>query len=90
MKQITLDIAQMRTRVAAHAYLKQALALPDYYGENLDALYDCLGEVCEPVQLTISAAVADAAHLADYGAVLLQVLRQAADENPQISLVVTA
>ena len=25
-----------------HKYLKEALDFPDYYGENLDALYDCL------------------------------------------------
>lgn len=27
-----------------HKYLKEALDFPDYYGENLDALYDCLCE----------------------------------------------
>lgn len=31
-----------------HDYLKEALNFPDYYGKNLDALYDCLTEIdCE-------------------------------------------
>ena len=31
-----------------HDYLMEALSLPDYYGKNLDALYDCLCEIeCE-------------------------------------------
>ena len=28
-----------------HDYLKKALNFPDYYGKNLDALYDCLTEI---------------------------------------------
>ena len=28
-----------------HEYIKEQLEFPDYYGNNLDALYDCLGEV---------------------------------------------
>lgn len=32
----------------SHDYLMEALDLPDYYGKNLDALYDCLTEMeCE-------------------------------------------
>lgn len=31
-----------------HDYLVEVLDLPDYYGKNLDALYDCLTEIdCE-------------------------------------------
>ena len=31
-----------------HDYLMEVLNLPDYYGKNLDALYDCLCEIeCE-------------------------------------------
>ncbi|WP_405305327.1 barstar family protein [Methanobrevibacter sp.] len=28
-----------------HDYLKEMLDFPDYYGKNLDALYDCLCEI---------------------------------------------
>ena len=30
-----------------HAELKEKLGLPEYYGNNLDALNDCLGELAE-------------------------------------------
>lgn len=28
-----------------HNYLKEVFDFPDYYGKNLDALYDCLCEI---------------------------------------------
>lgn len=37
-----LDARKMPTRDEAHEYLKMILELPEYYGKNLDALYDCL------------------------------------------------
>jgi len=44
---IVLDGRRMEDRAALHAELKQKLSLPDYYGDNLDALNDCLGELRE-------------------------------------------
>ena len=44
MRKITLDIERMRSLPMLHKYLHTALALPEYYGANLDALYDCLTE----------------------------------------------
>ena len=46
-----LDATQMRTRSDAHAYLKEQLNFPDYYGNNLDALHDCLTEM-GPIEVT--------------------------------------
>ncbi len=35
-------------RKNGHDYIMEALDFPDYYGKNLDALYDCLCEIeCE-------------------------------------------
>ena len=42
-----LDAARMTDKASSHAYLKAALALPDHYGANLDALYDCLTDLSE-------------------------------------------
>ena len=45
MKKIILDGEQLCDRETAHSYLQIALELPEYYGKNLDALYDCLTEL---------------------------------------------
>ena len=41
---IVLDGKRMGDRAQMHEELKRKLELPDYYGNNLDALNDCLGE----------------------------------------------
>ena len=40
-----LDAAQMLTKEEAHEYLKEVFEFPEYYGRNLDALYDFLSEM---------------------------------------------
>ena len=40
MNEIVLYGEEMKEN--PHEYIKEKLDLPDYYGENLDALYDCL------------------------------------------------
>ena len=44
---IVLDAAKMTDKEASHAYLKEVLELPEYYGHNLDALHDCLEEMTD-------------------------------------------
>lgn len=36
-----------------HDYLKKSLNFPDYYGKNLDALYDCLTEISVETEICI-------------------------------------
>lgn len=42
MNQFVLDFKGIDSLLALHHYFKQAFSLPDYYGNNMDALWDCL------------------------------------------------
>ena len=41
---VIMDARKLGEKEEAHRYLKELFAFPDYYGANLDALYDCLSE----------------------------------------------
>ena len=82
----SLNARRMTTREEAHAHLKERLKLPDWYGNNLDALYDCLSEIGEPTRIVLHFAAKLAKLPNGYGEKLLRVLRQAAEENPNIRL----
>lgn len=88
MRKITLDIERMRSLPMLHKYLHTALALPEYYGANLDALYDCLTEIAEPTQIVVPADITDNEKLSWYGEQLLQVLQDAAEENENLQVTV--
>ena len=70
---IVLDGSRMTDRAAAHAELREKLALPEYYGGNLDALNDCLGERAERELIVIENAGAFLEGCEGYGAKLLRV-----------------
>ena len=70
---ITLDGSRMTDRAAIHAELKKKLKLPDYYGGNLDALNDCLGERRERELIVLSNASDFLEENGPYGANLLRV-----------------
>ena len=86
MRKINLDIEKMRSLPMLHKYLHTALALPEYYGANLDALFDCLTELAEPTELVVPRQVADEAYLGWYGQQFLQMLQDAAEENTDLKI----
>ncbi|MBV7276555.1 barstar family protein [Clostridium sp. PL3] len=42
MNKVILEGSKFTNKEALHENLKRELKFPDYYGENLDALWDCL------------------------------------------------
>jgi len=51
MKKIYLDFSHCNDRREVHAYLKEQFDFPDYYGNNLDALHDALGDIAEEMDI---------------------------------------
>ena len=83
MKQVLLNGAAIPDRETLHAFLRRELDLPEWYGHNLDALYDCLtGELTEATGIVLHQQDALLANLGGYGTVFLRVLREAEEENP--------
>ena len=42
MNRFIMDFSEIKTVLELHQYLKEVFGLPDYYGNNMDALWDCL------------------------------------------------
>ena len=78
MKHLILDGST--GKAAIHDHLAQELRFPDWYGRNLDALYDCLTEVSEDVRIEL----VNLEELDFWGRALQRVILDAALSNPHI------
>ena len=85
MKQITIDCIGMTTPDEVHDRFAQALDFPDWYGRNLDALYDMLS-TCSELELTLDNAWA-IDKMFRYGDNLKLALDDAAKDNPFFTVV---
>lgn len=84
METVKLDGALLCTRKEAMDLLGQALCLPQWWGRNLDALYDCLTDLGRPVRLELHGK--QQLTRTAFGRRLLRVLEDAALENPWLEL----
>lgn len=81
MKQVTLDGNILADAAQVHDYLKKRLEFPEYYGKNMDALYDCLTDL-NGVEITITAPDEDSAIFQRF----LRVLKAADRENDSLKI----
>lgn len=75
MKKVKLDLAMDKKTV--HGFLAQTLGFPEYYGNNLDALYDVMSTWGDEVAFEVEGSSA-------YGEKLLSTLKDAANVNNKI------
>ena len=77
MNEIVLYGEEMKEN--PHEYIKEKLDFPDYYGGNLDALYDCLCELSEKIIIIKDSSVLDEDLIATF--------KDASVENPNLKLI---
>lgn len=78
---VTIDCAEIKTREELHEALSSALGFPDWYGRNLDALYDLLTENDTALELRFLHFSALESSLGSYARRLVRVLRDAEEER---------
>ncbi|MBE6949561.1 MAG: ribonuclease inhibitor [Ruminococcaceae bacterium] len=79
---VVLDGCMMQDRNSAHDHIKTQLDFPDYYGRNLDALYDLLTERGEPLTILVQN------HTKIYTGAVLNTLYDASAHNSALNIIV--
>ena len=82
--EILLDGRIMTDREALHTHLAEKLSLPDYYGRNLDALFDLLSVYPQSAEIVLVHADVMIAALGRYGHGVLKTMVDASRANPNL------
>lgn len=86
MKDVIIDGLKIKDKKKLHKVLKKKLELPDYYGNNLDALVDCLTEPEYAANISVINSAALLENLEKYGERFLKVLDYISEENENIKI----
>ena len=86
MKTIILDGNEIISMSDIHNIFAEELDFPEYYGKNLDALYDCLSDVTEEVEITIENSAELTENLGISYERLCCLLNDVSEENDNVSV----
>lgn len=84
---VILNLSEIESRKHLHQYLKETLELPEYYGSNLDALYDLLTEKTQPLEICVEGLEDFCKNNSGYGKLLMAVLERAQKENENLTVI---
>lgn len=83
MKKIVLDLSGAMTREDIHSRFAQRLSFPEWYGKNLDALYDCLTDIREDTCIGIYG-MPSGEEMTAYWRRVFRTCEEAEEENPHL------
>ena len=84
MDEVFLDCNKMTSKSEAHKYIKKKLNLPDYYGNNLDGLWDILSTKSKMISIFLLHEEKLYENLGEYGKKLIDTFEEAAQSNGSI------
>ena len=84
MEEKIIDCGKIHTREDFHRIFRETLSFPDWYGNNLDALYDCLTDCTGKVRI-LNWEIAEG-NLGNYGTKVKKVIAAAALHNTALDL----
>lgn len=89
MKTIVVDFENVKYLMEMHQLLKKTFELPDYYGSNMDALWDCLNcSFNEPVSIKLQNLKKLPESLHESVSTMLDVFKDLEKENEEITLII--
>lgn len=87
MKDITIDCRGFIPRSELHRTFADALSFPDHYGNNLDALHDCLTDITEPTRIRLLHWAAAEENLGSYARSAKRAILDAAKKNSELAII---
>ena len=76
MVKINLNGKFMTDKEQTHRYLKQEFNFPSYYGNNLDALWDCLTDIMEETTIILKNEQSLKDNLGQYGEQIISIFQE--------------
>ncbi len=86
MRKVILDGKQMINKKATHQHIKTKLKMPEYYGENLDALWDIMSTYDQAIEICFINTNNVIGKMGDYGKLILQIFQDIEKENDKITV----
>ena len=86
MRSVTIKGSEFQDISQVHAFLKEELSFPSYYGGNYSALYDVLTETDLETRIVIDLSGTAFRPVADSLERMIEVIQDAAEENDRIRL----
>ncbi len=86
MKELIIDGREEISRAELHEKIAAALDFPEWYGKNLDALYDCLTDMSEETVIEISDFEALTECHGKYALRLARVILEACEGNEKLHI----
>ena len=89
MKRIILDFTGIKTLWELHEYFKTVFQLPEQYGRNMDALWDCLYHSFEfPTTITLKNLSAIPREMHEAVEIMLELFHDLQNEDKKVTVVV--